>query len=140
MNYVLDCSFTSALFLPDESSKQITSFFSRNNDKKNLIVPQLWWLELSNVLYVSIKRKRLSYADAIKVYNLFTEFDIETDHLMNEKVANSILEIANKNDISAYDASYIELSIRKNANLATLDKKLANTAKQCGILVLEIKH
>ena len=75
MNWVIDCSFASALFLPDEASSNVRSFFEKINDEDILLVPNLWWYEITNVLVVSERRKRLSHADIIKVISLFDQFD-----------------------------------------------------------------
>ena len=39
--------------------------------------------------------------------------------------------------LSAYDAAYLELSIRHNAPLATLDDKLQKAAKLAGVAIFE---
>ena len=45
----------------------------------------------------------------------------------------SVLPLARAHGISAYDAAYLELSIRHGARLATLDRTLRNAAKARGI-------
>jgi predicted nucleic acid-binding protein len=133
MIWILDCSFTSALFLPDESSDKVNDFFRNFENEYSLIVPSLWWYELSNVLFVSIKRNRLVYNDALKIFDLFKEFKIETEKNINEKIAKSIFELSRQYKISAYDATYLELALRKNAGLASLDKELNKIADKCGL-------
>ena len=52
MRWVVDCSFTAALFLPDESSTKVRFFFEKLKDDDTLWVPILWWYEITNVLVV----------------------------------------------------------------------------------------
>ncbi|MFH2044709.1 MAG: type II toxin-antitoxin system VapC family toxin [Pseudomonadota bacterium] len=44
-----------------------------------------------------------------------------------------ILSLARTNNLSSYDASYLDLSIRKGIPLATLDKKLIEAAKNLNV-------
>ena len=44
-----------------------------------------------------------------------------------------ILSLARDQDLSTYDAAYLELSIREALPLATRDKALAAAAKRCGV-------
>ncbi len=40
--FVFDCSFTAALFLPDEASAAVTRLFERLPEDEEIFVPQLW--------------------------------------------------------------------------------------------------
>jgi predicted nucleic acid-binding protein len=44
-----------------------------------------------------------------------------------------ILSLAREQNLSVYDAAYLELSIREALPLATRDKALAAAAKRCGV-------
>jgi predicted nucleic acid-binding protein len=138
MNWVLDCSFSAALFLPDEHSGKIRKFFENLNKKNVIIVPPLWWYELSNVLSVSVRRKRLNHSDVVQVLSLFDQIDIQTDNEMGSKHSIEIYMISQQYNISAYDASYLELAIRKKTSLASLDKKLFNAAVGAGLSTFTI--
>ena len=48
---------------------------------------------------------------------------------------SNILPVARKYGLSAYDAAYLELSIRRHASLATLDGKLLKAAQQAEVQV-----
>ena len=58
---------------------------------------------------------------------------------MGEHVSN-VLPLARAYSLSAYDAAYLELSIRHGAALATLDGKLLKAAKQAGIEIFAPKN
>jgi len=45
----------------------------------------------------------------------------------------NVLPLAREYSLSAYDAAYLELSIRHGAPLATLDGKLQKAAQKAGI-------
>jgi len=133
MHYVIDCSFSSALFLPDEKSDTARVFFLNLNEKDTIFVPLLWWYETNNVLNISIKRKRLTHNDVIRIYDLINQIKFETDSEYGIDFSKRIFELTQLYTISSYDAVYLELSIRTKAKLATLDDELIITAKKIGI-------
>jgi predicted nucleic acid-binding protein len=51
----------------------------------------------------------------------------------------SVLPLARAHGLTAYDAAYLELSIRHSAPLATLDGHLRKAAKASGIKLFESK-
>ena len=138
MNWVLDCSFSAALFLPDEFSLKVRDFFTNLSKNDQLYVPSLWWYEITNVLIVAERRKRLNYADVVKVTLLFEQLSIETDNSSGFPFSKEIYRLANLNKLSAYDAGYLELSIRKDASLASLDKQLLKVAVNSGVSIYEL--
>ena len=139
MSWVLDCSFTSALFLPSENSNNVNDFFATLKQKVKPIVPLLWWYETANVLAVSENRKKLSHPDIVKLISLFKIFGLQTDYLYGSAFTKEIYELAHHYNISAYDAVYLELAIRKSAALASLDKRLLDAAAHSRISTFTIK-
>jgi len=51
---------------------------------------------------------------------------------------NQILSVARQNDLTEYDAAYIELALREGFPLATLDDKLRRAATRVGISLVAI--
>ncbi|PKL37369.1 MAG: twitching motility protein PilT [Spirochaetae bacterium HGW-Spirochaetae-1] len=135
MNYVIDCSFSSALFLPDEKSEYVRSFFLNLKKQDQVFIPLLWWYETNNVLNVSVKRKRLKQAEVENILELVHKLKIETDSEMGLVFSKRIFEISQLHSLSSYDSVYVELAIRKKAKLMTLDRELADAARVIGIAV-----
>jgi predicted nucleic acid-binding protein len=133
MNWVLDCSFTSALFLPDEKSSHVSEFFRSCADDDRLLVPALWWYETANVLAVAVKRKRMGHADAAGVSSLLGELGIEGDSIGVSEFLMDVFDIAHMYGLSAYDAAYLECALRNRASLATLDADLIAAARKAGV-------
>ena len=133
MTWVIDCSFSSSLFLPNKYSKKATSFFNKLPPEEELIVPGLWWYELTNVLLVSVRRKILPHFTIVQVLNLFEQFGLVTVNLSGPDNSEDMYELGQLYKLSAYDASYLDLAIKRTASLATFDKKLLNAARKAGI-------
>jgi len=135
MNYIIDCSFSSALFLPDEKSDLVRDFFIKIKNDDNIFIPLLWWYETSNVLNTSIKRKRLSHADVAGIIELFEQLKLETDYESGADFSKRVFEISQLYSVSSYDAVYLELALRKKGRLMTLDRELLDAAVKIGLEV-----
>jgi predicted nucleic acid-binding protein len=133
MIYVIDCSFSSALFLPDEKSGDVRDLFLKLTKNDQVFIPLLWWYETINVINVSLKRKRITHNDSISIINLMSGLKLITDFEYGIELSKRIFELTQLYNISSYDATYLELSIRKKAGLRTLDNDLLIAAKKIGI-------
>ena len=54
---------------------------------------------------------------------------MSVDGLGLRRVIDQVLPLAARHALSSYDAAYLELALRKNAPLATLDAGLARAAR-----------
>ncbi len=136
MEWVLDCSLALAWGLPDEGSKKADSFLGRLSQQSVLWVPALWWYEVSNVLTMAQRRKRLKEADVVRLVELYGMLPIMTDPLLGTDAIRRFRNLAREHDLSAYDAAYLELAQRRGLGLATLDRSLIKVAKKTGVGLL----
>ncbi len=112
MTCVMDASAAAALFLPEEPSTKIETALIGLEADASLIVPWLWWYEVSNVLSVSIRRKRLSEADAMAAWNLLCALNPQTDDRKGSFLGLDLVKTAGSHGLSVYDAAYLELALR----------------------------
>lgn len=131
--FIIDCSSTISLFLPDEIEKDYTNKLYDCFRNNICIVPSIWCYEISNVLLSSKKRNRIDDKQINEIVNLIYDLPIEIENVNFCYIQNNIFNIANNNNLSIYDASYLELAIRFNCSLATLDKKMISTAEKLEI-------
>ncbi len=101
------------------------------------IVPVIWPLEVGNVLVVAERKSRLKYIDCIQFWELLSELPIDVEDQISEKVMRNVYTLARESQLSTYDASYLELAIRKNLPLATLDKALLRAARKFDIEIVD---
>lgn len=130
--WVLDCSFAAALALPDKSSGLVSSFFQEKSTDE-LWVPALWWYELANVLTVAERRRVLARTEVERAISLYAHLSIQTDQAEGVEYVRRLCEISRVHGLSAYDAAYLELALRKRAPLASLDRELLDAAKKSGV-------
>jgi predicted nucleic acid-binding protein len=129
MTLVLDCSVALSWCFEDEASPK-TDAILLDVAKNGGWVPQLWHLEVSNSLLQGVKRKRLSLADVAEKFMLLTKLPLYIDAETAQQAFDKTYQLANHEHLSAYDAAYLELAIRKQIPLATKDESLAAAAKR----------
>ncbi|MBN4073216.1 type II toxin-antitoxin system VapC family toxin [Mariprofundus ferrooxydans] len=136
MPWIMDCSVAAALGLPDESSAIADAFLLQISNEKTW-VPSLWWHEIGNVLVSARRRGRISDNDVSGLIQLYGDLPINTDTAMGADLMARIHHLSITYKLSAYDAAYLELAERKQAGLATLDNKLLQAARDCGVEVFQ---
>ena len=96
-------------------------------------VPSLWWWETANSLLVAERRKRMSSYAIDATMEVFQNLPVITDGQSSRHSAAESFALARRFGLTTYDAAYLELALRLNAALATLDKALVRAASAVGI-------
>ncbi len=135
MSLVLDASMTITWLFEDERTPAAHDVM-RRVVREGALVPSLWRLEVANVLRNAVRRGRCdeAYADRslARLGRLAIKRDEETeDHAWDETRA-----LSRDENLTLYDAAYLELAIRKNACLASCDTALVAAAARRRIVVL----
>ena len=96
-------------------------------------VPSIWPFEVINILGIGERRKRLSSADVAKFLAMLSALDIRIDQAAPERVFGPMRLLARQQNLSAYDAAYLELAVREGLPLATRDGQLKKAARGVGV-------
>jgi predicted nucleic acid-binding protein len=131
-SFVVDTSIVMSWCFKDETNESADAILERLSNA-TAFVPSIWPLEVINVLLVAERKKRLSAADSIRFITLLSQLPIIVEYERPERIMADLLSLAKTNNLSSYDASYLDLSIRKGIPLATLDKKLIEAAKNLNV-------
>lgn len=131
--WVLDPSVALAWGLPDEQSEGATDFLERLQPDDVFWVPTLWWYEVSNALAVARRRHRVAEAETARLVELYGSLPVQTDPLLGREALARLAALAARHDLTAYDASYLELALRRGIGLATLDEAQARAAADDGM-------
>ena len=117
----------------DEATEATDLMLDRFRDDE-ATVPAIWPLVVGNVLLVAERRGRLSEAQASRFLELLAQLPIDVDDAPHDLAG--IVAAGRRHELSAYDASYLVLSERLGAPLATLDHQLAKAAERAGVELL----
>jgi predicted nucleic acid-binding protein len=131
---VVDSSIALTWCFEDEASLETDRLFERIRDD-GAIVPGLWHLELSNVLLQAERRGRISRADIVLRLGLIADLPISVDQETAARSLREILTLARSEQLTTYDAAYLELAVRRALPLMTKDGELADAAKRLGVAV-----
>jgi len=133
---VVDTSFFAGAILcdsVDDKSKEAAVFIEKLIGMHGqLVVPQLFWFEIGNVLLNASKIKkdgspaRISTKQLMKIEQLISDLPIYTDLQPDTETRIRIRQMAQEYELTYYDASYLELAERKGIELKTFDKQLLN--------------
>jgi predicted nucleic acid-binding protein len=84
----------------------------------------LWVLDCSLAVATFLPDENSKLAD-----QFFTKLQNENKAIV-PPIMRNIYELGKKHTLSIYDSAYLELCIRKNAGLGSLDEKLIQSAKK----------
>jgi predicted nucleic acid-binding protein len=130
--FVLDSSVTLAWYFKDEWNEYADAVRDRM-DRTRAFVPTVWPLEIANVLRVGECRGRSTAAQAAKWVSILGALPVVIDESTSERDFDANLSLARALNLSCYDASYLELAMRRGLPLATLDDRLKAASAAVGV-------
>ena len=130
--FVLDNSIVMAWCFEDESNVLADSILE-SLQRSKAIVPAIWPLEVGNVMLVAERRGRLSEADSTRFLSMLSSLPVYSEPETRQRTMSNILFLAREQQLSTYDASYLDLAMRQGIPLATLDKRLMHAADVCQV-------
>jgi len=133
--FVIDNSVVMTWCFKDEASQYADDILDIL-EHCTAIVPSIWPLEIGNVLLVAERAKRLSEADSIRFIALLSELPIIVDQEPPERMIKEILALAREHKLSTYDASYLDLAMKKGIPIATLDNNLITAARRSDVSIM----
>lgn len=135
MSVVIDASVALTWCFEDEATAQTDLILDRVRTD-GAVVPALWHLELANVLLQAEKRGRIAMGDVATRLELIAELPIATDHETAARAWREVIALARTERLTAYDAAYLELAVRRGLPLSSLDEALIDAARRIGVAVL----
>jgi len=127
MVVVIDNSILVPLFLEDEDSAVAEEIFQR--EELELYAPELLLAEFGNVMLVCLRRGRLTDREVHEAHEALNESGLEFCGIPSLHQREQTHDLAVKNQLSYYDATYLALTLGKKGKLATLDKALQKAAE-----------
>ncbi len=99
------------------------------------VVPSLLALEIANVVAKLESKGVVTEADSQRYIAVLGRLNISVDQATATHALGDTLNLARRHKLSAYDAAYLELSLRTGMPLATLDAGLAKAAATAGVAI-----
>ena len=131
---VIDNSVLIPVFLPESESLNAQAILS--SDQYDCMAPAFLGIEFSNVLTAGLRTQRLTQFEVCSHLNDFKNIPIKFVRFPEIDEYITVIGIAKETGLSFYDAVYVALAIRENADLATYDKKMHTVAREQGVRVV----
>ena len=132
MSLVIDSSITLAWFFEDERSDRADNVM-RQVVKAGAVVPSLWRLEIANALQSAVRRKRITSVFRDASLADLSSFPIAVDSETDRHAWGTTLTLAERCQLTLYDAAYLELAQRLRLPLASLDQELRAACRALGV-------
>jgi predicted nucleic acid-binding protein len=134
--FVLDNSVAMRWLLRDGSDERL-AYASKVLDllerqAGEAVVPGIWALEAANVMLKAQAKGLVTEARVTAFIGLLKDMRILTDPSTADRALGDTLQLARRFKLSSYDAAYLELALRENLPLATLDTDLQDAMVRTG--------
>jgi predicted nucleic acid-binding protein len=130
--WIVDASLTLVWYLKDENDRTYNLEVLAGLKANEALVPFLWTYEVTNGLVMAYRRKRLAESDITTILESLKALPITVDPPDADRVMD-LPVLALKQQLTAYDAAYLELALRLNLPIATKDAAMKRAMTSCGI-------
>lgn len=127
MAFVLDASCALALAFDEPSLDQVPDLHKRITSE-GVYVPPLWKWDIANAMVSAARRTPKEPDTVMAQLYVFERLPIAIDDESLEGAWGATSVLALKHKMTAYDAAYLEISLRRSLPVATFDVALARAA------------
>lgn len=121
---------------PDQATTATDTLLDDVASGAMVVVPVLWFTEMANGLLVLQRRRKITPAERRTALQTLSDLTLVVDEEAHRAAFRKTSELAEKHGLTVYDATYLEVAVRRKLSLATRDSALKTAAKQCGLRVL----
>ena len=135
-SFIVDCSVALAWVFGNQATEYTRELLMKQRRGAALVVPSLWYYEVANGLVVGLRRKLLTadnHADALR---FFKSLRLTRDDEGVEEAFSVTSTLSQRYGLTVYDASYLELALRRRIPFATRDVALQAAARKSGVELL----
>lgn len=136
----MDASVSLCWYFEEQKTPYTEAVLDRLAEGDRALAPVLWPLEMINGLVLAERFKKVRPNQLEHFLADLKSLPVEIDTPGVSRSYASIPALARKHQLSAYDASYLDLALLEGLPLATLDKGLRNAAARAGVELLKISE
>jgi predicted nucleic acid-binding protein len=131
---VLDASMTLAWLYPrqDAAERVLADRALDELDSEEFLVPAIWHSEVANAMLRGERKGLVTLTQTAAFLAELGGASIETDSDSPRLRQSVVLALARSYNLTAYDATYLELALRTGSTLATFDAQLAAAMHEAG--------
>jgi predicted nucleic acid-binding protein len=119
---------------PDERTNYTNAVLQSLSAPIEAVAPPLWAYEIRNSVLMGLRRKRITKVQAEDFLDSLQSLPI----LLTGPVSyEGVFQLADSRGLTVYDAAYLDLAVREQLPLASLDDALLRAAAQSGLPVFQ---
>lgn len=138
MSFVLDSSIAIAWCFEEEGTDALDALLDRTTET-GAYAPLLWPLETLNVLFSAERRRRIDRRKRETLAAFLRDLPVLLDSETAEHAWTETASLAGRFRLTTYDATYLELALRRRLPLASLDRELRAAAAAMDVEVLGVR-
>lgn len=127
---VVDASVAAGWLLGDEASGLAKRVFARMEAGARILVPAVWVLEIANVMFKAERQRRINKLTRDAALDRLERLPVTVVAAAGIADLRTLRDLAEKHQLSAYDAEYLRVSMEMKLPLATLDGNLIAAARK----------
>jgi predicted nucleic acid-binding protein len=135
---VLDASVAVAWCFEDQNTPFTEGVLDLLSAGTEVLTPAIGPFEVANALLVAERRKRITLAQVTALLRRIAGLPISIEPIEAGRAFEHILSVARQQNLTEYDAAYLELALRTGLPLATLDSKVKQAARLVHIGLVKI--
>jgi predicted nucleic acid-binding protein len=135
LTLVVDASVALTWCFEDERTPATIAVLDRVV-RDGAMAPLLWPFEVLNALAAAQRRNRLDSERRLRLAGFLRQLPIAIDDDTIEYAWTISAQLAERHQLTVYDAAYLELAQRMSLPLATLDGDLRSAAQMLGVDLL----
>jgi predicted nucleic acid-binding protein len=125
----------------DEATEFSETLLSRlSNLSDTAIVPALWLYEVVNVTELAVRKGRITDEKTRDFLERLADLPVEIENPRRTQMFMSVRALVGQYNLTAYDASYLELAIHHKLPIAAFDNALAKAAKAAGFNLVQLSQ
>lgn len=136
--FVLDGSTTVSWCFEELQTPYAVAILQRLAAGAEVHVPHVWPLEVSNALLKAQGRRHITREEFCQYIEQLAALHVRVDLEGAARAFTDVIMLAERYQLSTYDASYLELAHRLGVALATGDKNLIQAARALRVSVLQL--
>jgi len=131
---VIDPSVAAAWCFKDEATAYTDGILGVVSGSGEAIAPRLLAYELRNSVLVGVRRGRITSKTAREFLQSLPDLRIR---LTDPVSYDDVFDLAERCNLTVYDAAYLDLAIREGLPLASLDAALIRAAAPSGVTIFQ---
>ena len=134
--FVADASIALAWCFADEATPFAAKMLDYATMGEHVAAPAHWPTEVLNGVMRAKRHGRVTEPEIQYFLKNLRSFNLSIDRGRGLSLLDDIRELADRYNLTAYDAAYLELALRSGLQLATLDDSLRMAATIEGVAVV----